>query len=244
MEIEKPKAAYFFDGIDGSWLPEEFAHFIKSLLEIQNLYQSGMREVSTKLEILNDEFQTLYQRNPIHQIKCRVKTPKSILEKLMRKGYAVTLDSAVENLNDIAGIRVICSYIDDIYTIAELLKSQDDITLIKETDYIKNPKPNGYRSLHLILSVPVFFSTKTEHVKVEIQIRTIAMDFWASLEHELNYKMKTQASPEIAEELRQCAQTIAETDARMQGIYDYITQTREKEQQKEKLLSSSAPAKD
>jgi putative GTP pyrophosphokinase len=159
-------------------------------------------------------------RNPIHQIKTRVKTPKSIIDKLIRKGYELSVESARENLNDIAGIRVICSYIDDIYMIADLLTSQDDIELVETTDYIRNPKPNGYRSLHLIVTVPVFLSQRTERVKAEIQIRTIAMDFWASLEHELAYKISIPGSKDISDELKSCADVIASTDSRMQSLYN------------------------
>lgn len=156
-------------------------------METENLYLSAIREIATKLENLNDEFKYGKDHNPIHEIKTRVKSPKSTMDKLVRGGFDLSVESARENLTDIAGVRVICSSIDEIYLIAELLKSHDDIEVIRISDYIKNPKPNGYRSLHLIVTVPVFLSTSTEYVKVEIQIRTIAMDFWASLEHELSY---------------------------------------------------------
>ncbi len=219
MDIQTPPFAFFTAGINKHTIPSDFSGYIEELQELLNIYQSATKEISTKLEILNDEFQTRHKRNPIHSIKCRVKAPVSIVEKLNRKGYAVSIASARENLADIAGIRVVCSYIDDIYTIAGLLTSQDDITLVRQTDYIKHPKKNGYRSLHLVVEVPVFFSDRTQPVKAEIQIRTIAMDFWASLDHELRYKAESPISSDMAERLRQCAEVIAKTDAEMQEIH-------------------------
>ena len=155
-------------------------------------------------------------------MKNRIKSPKSIVEKLSRKGFPLTKDSARQNLDDIAGVRIVCPYIEDIYTIKKLLQAQDDVQFTRITDYIANPKPNGYRSLHLIVKVPVFFSDHKEMVKVEVQIRTIAMDFWASLEHQIRYKAVNAANiPEnIANELKECADTIAETDIKMQNIHN------------------------
>ncbi len=193
---------------------------IREFTATKNLYVSAVREIATKLENLNDEFQYTKDRNPIHSIQTRIKTPKSIANKLLRLGMPLSVDSAMENLGDIAGIRVICSYINDIYLIAELLTSQADIELIRVTDYIKDPKPNGYRSLHLDVKIPVFQSTRTAMVTAEIQIRTIAMDFWASLEHELAYKLSEYGAQEFASELKSCADVIAETDKRMQALYD------------------------
>lgn len=220
MEIEHTKAAYIFEGLTDGVLPEEWAKAIHSFLETENLYLSATREIATKLENLNDEFKYGKDRNPIHQIKTRVKTPKSILEKLSRRGHELSVKSARENLTDIAGVRVICAYIDDIYMIADLLTSQDDITVVRISDYIKNPKPNGYRSLHLIVTVPVFLSTSTELVNVEIQIRTIAMDFWASLEHHFYYKYASDKTEAVTKELKDCADVIANTDQRMQNLYN------------------------
>ncbi|MCE5346059.1 MAG: GTP pyrophosphokinase family protein [Bacteroidales bacterium] len=220
MEIDHTRAAYFFDGMTDGFLPEATMKAIRSFLETENLYLSATREIATKLENLNDEFTYGKDRNPIHQIKTRVKTPKSILDKLARRGLELSVRSARENLTDIAGVRVICSYIDDIYLIADLLTSQDDIEVIRISDYIKNPKPNGYRSLHLIVEVPVFLSTGPEPVKVEIQIRTIAMDFWASLEHELSYKFPDEKIEAVTKELKDCADVIASTDIRMQNLYN------------------------
>ena len=195
MQIDKQKIENFFNEYQGQEIAADIIELAQSLQEIQNIYLSATKEISTKLEILDDEFQARHKRNPIHQIQRRVKSPESILEKLSRKGYDLSTESAMENLNDIAGIRVICSYIDDIYTVKKLLSKQNDIEVIKEVDYIKAPKPNGYRSLHLVLRVPVFFSDRMEKVKVEVQIRTIAMDFWASLEHQMKYKQNILGKP-------------------------------------------------
>ena len=222
MEIESSKASYLFDGIEGSMLPQEMVMVIRSFLKAENLYLAAAREIATKLEILNDEFKCTKDRNPIHLIRTRIKTPMSIIGKLRRRGYELSVEAAGKYLNDIAGIRVICSYIDDIYLIANLLTSQDDIELIRTRDYIKNPKPNGYRSLHLVVTVPVFFSERTEILKVEIQIRTIAMDFWASLEHELAYKLQKGKTEEMVKELKDCADVITDTDVRMQKLYALI----------------------
>lgn len=195
---------------------------LKEISSIYNLYEAAIREVKTKLENLDSDFQLRHKRDPIHSMQSRVKKPKSICEKLIRKGLPVTIDAIKEHLYDVAGIRVICHYIDDIYTVAELLKGQDDLDIIKEKDYIKEPKENGYRSLHLVLRVPVFLVDRKEMVPVEIQIRTIAMDFWASLEHQIRYKSKDDIPLFLVEELRECAQTITETDSKMKRIHDFL----------------------
>jgi len=196
---------------------------IKELYDVSYIYHAAIKEISTKLEILNNEFQSIHERNPIHNLKNRVKTPKSTVDKLIRKGFEINLESARQKLDDIAGIRIICPYIEDIYTVKSMLEAQDDIKVIRITDYIKNPKPNGYRSLHLIIKVPVFFSDHKEFVKVEVQIRTIAMDFWASLEHQLRYKAKSKQVPQsTSEALKECADTIAQTDIRMQDIHNHV----------------------
>jgi putative GTP pyrophosphokinase len=218
--IERLKVAYIIDGLKGHILPDDKAKLINSFIVTQNLYSSAAREITTKLESLNDEFKHVKDRNPIHHIKSRIKTPKSIMDKLNKLGFELSAESARKNLTDIAGIRVICSHIDDIYMIADLLTSQDDIELIRISDYIKKPKPNGYRSLHLIVTVPVFLSANTEIVKVEIQIRTIAMDFWASLEHELSYKLSEKKVESITLELKECADVISDIDMRMQKLYN------------------------
>jgi len=194
----------------------------KQLEQVLMKFSCAIREVKTKLEVLNDELSIQNQRNPIEFIKTRVKQPGSIVEKLHRKGFEVSLQSVMDNLNDVAGVRVICSFVDDIYAVADMLTKQDDITLIEVKDYIKNPKPNGYRSLHLIIEIPVFFSNTKDNLRVEVQIRTIAMDFWASLEHDLKYKQDFSDVEAVQEELRQCAETIADTDSRMMEIRDKI----------------------
>lgn len=191
-------------------------------IELEHLYESAIREVKTKLEILDSEFKTKYDYNPIHHIEDRLKSPQSIMEKLRRKGKSFNSDNARENLHDIAGVRVICNYIEDIYAVAEFLTKQDDVTLIKIKDYIKEPKPNGYRSLHLVIETPVYLSDRKELVHVEVQIRTIAMDFWASLEHQLKYKTDSEVSAELAQQLKDCAETIAATDLQMQSIYQAL----------------------
>ncbi len=218
--IERSHASYIFDGVTADLLPDEMVRAIRAFLATENLYSAAAREIATKLDNLNDEFKCTKDRNPIHRITTRIKTPASIMKKLARRGHPLSVESARENLTDIAGIRVICSYIQDIYLIARLLVSQDDIVLIRTTDYIKNPKPNGYRSLHLIVTVPVFLSDRTERVATEIQIRTIAMDFWASLEHELAYRLADDQPEAVARELKACADVIAETDLRMQALHD------------------------
>lgn len=204
-----------FPANTGELLVEEMYKFI----ELEHLYESAIREVKTKLEILDSEFRTKYAYNPIHHIEDRLKSPKSIFEKLRRKDKTFSVESAKNNLYDIAGVRVICNYIDDIYTVADLLTAQDDVKLVTRKDYIREPKPNGYRSLHLVIQTPVYLSETKEQVFVEVQIRTIAMDFWASLEHELKYKTENEVSAELAERLKQCAETIAATDVEMQEIY-------------------------
>ena len=201
---------------------EEIFEKISNLRELLLTYNSAIREVTTKLEILNDELSVRNRRNPIQFIKSRVKTPMSIVDKLQKLEKEISVESVMTSLNDVAGIRVIASFVDDVYEIADMLTKQDDVFLIEAKDYIKNPKPNGYRSYHLIVEVPVFFSDKKQFVRVEIQIRTVAMDFWASLDHQLKYKENIKNSEEIEAELRQCAETIANTDMKMMSIRNKI----------------------
>ena len=198
--------------------PEEFFTEAEKYQEVMMRYNGAMREVKTKLEVLNDEFQVRSQRNPIEFIKYRMKKPSSIINKLQRKGFESTLEAVLEHINDIAGIRVVCSFIDDIYAVTDMLIQQDDITLIERKDYIKQPKSNGYRSLHLVVAVPVYFSNQKQQMRVEVQIRTIAMDFWASLEHQIHYKNFENASESIIQELKDCADIISSTDLKMQNI--------------------------
>lgn len=198
---------------------ERVSELFLDFLELSHLYDSAIEVVKTYLNILDSEFSVKFQRNPIHNIESRLKSPQSIIGKLQKKDLPLTPDSARKNLLDIAGIRVTCCYISDIYAIVEMLCRRDDFTVIKQKDYIKSPKPSGYRSYHLIVNVPVYLSTKKQYAPVEIQIRTIAMDFWASLEHQLKYKPSTSITPEISEELKNCAERIAETDLQMQRIF-------------------------
>jgi len=190
--------------------------------ELMMMYTAAVKEMQTKLEILNDEFQIKSQRNPIRYLKHRIKKPESIVEKLHRRGFPVSMESIVENLHDIAGIRVICGYGSDIYMIADMLLKQDDIRVILVKDYIENPKPNGYRSLHMVIEIPVFFSDRKQYMKVEVQIRTTAMDFWASLEHQLRYKTDGNVPEEFSNQLRECAEIIHDTDKRMQSLHDQM----------------------
>jgi len=204
---------------------EEFVD-IRKLFAIQQLYNSAIKEIKTKLEILDEEFQVKFDHNPIHHMEYRLKSPKSIIEKLEKKNCEISTASIKQNLTDVAGVRVICNYIDDINRIADLLTQQDDIALIRRRDYIAKPKANGYRSLHLIVTVPVFLAETTERVPVEIQIRTIAMDFWASLEHELKYKAEDKISEDLRRRLKESAESIARIDAEMQSIYKEINSDR------------------
>ncbi|HKM20704.1 MAG TPA: GTP pyrophosphokinase family protein [Lachnospiraceae bacterium] len=189
------------------------------------LYNSALKEVGTKLEILNDEFQHIHQYNPIEHIKSRIKTPESIVKKLKKRGYESTLDNMVKYVNDIAGIRIICSFTSDIYRIAEMLRNQSDIKVISIKDYIKAPKESGYKSYHMLVSVPIYLSDSVVDTKVEIQIRTVAMDFWASLEHKINYKFEKNAPEHIISELYECAMMVSELDAKMLSLNEEIQQT-------------------
>ena len=181
-------------------------------------YRCAMMEIETKLNVLNEEFSLRHDRNPISDIKSRLKHPESIREKLLRRGAPLTFDSLEENLSDVAGVRVVCSFAADVYMIADALLSQDDITLIERKDYIKEPKGNGYRSLHLVVTVPIFLEHEKRPMRVEIQLRTIAMDVWASLEHQLRYKKDKAFTEAMAAELTLCADLSAELDARMDGL--------------------------
>ena len=199
-------------------IPDSFLDEAARFREMMMMYMCAIREVKTKLEVLNDDLAIKNQRNPIQMIKSRVKKPASIVEKLKRRGHPVSVNSIVEHLDDVAGVRVICSFVDDIYTIAEMLARQDDVNVLMVKDYIRSPKVNGYRSYHMIIEIPVFFSDRKQKIRVEIQIRTIAMDFWASLDHQMKYKKNLDDSGEISEELKECAEVIAQTDMRMLNI--------------------------
>ncbi len=206
-------------------IPKNIDEFFEGAKEFKNLmmmYNCAIKEVTTKFDILNDDMAARYKRNPIEVVKSRVKNPESIVKKLIKRKLPVTLNSVSENLNDVAGVRVICSFVDDIYKVREIFLKQDDVTLIEEKDYIKNPKPNGYRSFHMIVEIPVYFADKKVPIRVEVQFRTIAMDFWASLEHQMKYKKEIANEDEVIQKLKECADVIAKTDLKMQEINDMI----------------------
>ena len=204
---------------DVAQVPDIWLDQARQFQQVMMHYTCAIREVKTKLEVLNDELSVKNQRNPIEMSRSRVKKPLSIVEKLQRRGLEVSLESMVKNLDDVAGVRIICSFVDDIYEVAEMLVRQDDVKVIAVKDYIKNPKPNGYRSYHMIVEVPVFFTDSKRFIRVEVQIRTIAMDFWASLDHELKYKKSfVDTDGEISGELKECADVIAQTDEKMLEI--------------------------
>lgn len=199
-----------------------FREQAQPFLELLMQYRCAIKEVETKLQVLNEEFSIYYKRNPFENIKSRIKSPESIFEKLERKGFDVSVESIEKNLFDIAGVRVICSFPEDIYALADMLAKQDDIEVVEVKDYIKNPKSNGYRSLHLILNVPIYLSNRKKYMKVEAQFRTIAMDFWASIEHKLKYKHDVDNPEAIVQELKMCADIISEMDYKMQSIHHEI----------------------
>ena len=206
---------------------------VQDYLALQHLYQAALKQLQIKFEVLNDEFQVRSGRSPIHHIESRLKSTASIIAKLQNRNYAVTLDSAKQNINDIAGIRVVCSYIDDVYAVAEMLLRQSDVRLVQTQDYIQHPNFNGYRSLHLDIQIPIYLSDHTEHVNVEVQLRTVAMDFWASLEHDLRYKSQKDIPARISQEMWDAAQAIASIDRQMQAIYKEIQALPNKHTEKE-----------
>ena len=186
------------------------------------LYNAALKEISTKIEILNDEFQHVHHYTPIEHIKSRIKTPESIVKKLKKNGYEVNVQNMVKHVRDIAGIRIICSFTSDIYRLAEMIGNQSDLKVLSIKDYIKNPKESGYKSYHMLVSVPVFLSDSVVDTKVEIQIRTIAMDFWASLEHKIYYKFEGNAPDYISRDLQECAKMVAELDDKMLSLNEAI----------------------
>ncbi|MDO4275702.1 MAG: GTP pyrophosphokinase family protein [Eubacteriales bacterium] len=207
--------------------PQQFIRNTAKFNDLMMMYRCAIREIRTKLEVLDDEFSVEYKRNPISFIKSRIKKPESIYRKLKKLGYEFTPENIHQQLHDVAGVRVVCAFIDDIYTIAGLLAGQDDITVVEIRDYIKTPKPNGYRSYHMIVDIPVFFSKGKTLMRAEIQIRTIGMDFWATLEHQLRYKQgieDMEGYENISRELLTCARTVLETDTEMQRIKNMIGQ--------------------
>lgn len=190
--------------------------------EVILIYNSALKQISTKLEILNDEFQHVHRYNPIEHIKSRIKTSESIVKKLKKNGYESTIENMVKYINDIAGIRVICSFTSDIYEIADMISNQSDIKIISVKDYIVSPKASGYKSYHMLVTVPVYLSDRIVDTKVEIQIRTVAMDFWASLEHKIHYKFEGNAPDHIKDELIECAKMVANLDARMLSLNEEV----------------------
>lgn len=195
---------------------------IDSWKEVTLVYNAALRQIETKMEILNDEFQHVHQYNPIEHIKARIKTPESIVKKLKRNGYESTIENMVKYINDIAGIRIICSFTSDIYRIVDMISDQKDIKVIGVKDYITYPKASGYKSYHMIVTVPVYLSDRIVDTKVEIQIRTVAMDFWASLEHKIHYKFEGDAPEHIKSELIECAKLVSDLDARMLSLNDEV----------------------
>ena len=222
QDVEKRMLSEISSQVGDVTIPAEFLEQAEQIQGLLLYYSYAIKEVRTKLEILNEELAFKTKRNPIESIESRVKKPASIIEKLRRRNFPVSVESVFENLHDVAGVRVICSFIDDIYDVAEMFLSQDDITLIEKKDFIHNPKSNGFRSLHLIIEVPVFLSDRTLNMKVEVQIRTMAMDFWAALEHQANYKKGIDGIDSLVVELTDCANIINQTDRRMQEIYHKI----------------------
>ena len=206
----------------------EYKEMLNAYNKVQYLYNAGIEFVRGRLETLNNEFRVRHSHNPIHHIQTRVKTPQSITMKLRKMGVPVSMTNAKKNLRDIAGVRVICCYVEDIFTVARLLTSQDDVQLIEEKNYIKHPKENGYRSLHLVVDVPVYLSEGKVYIPVEVQIRTVAMDFWASLEHNLRYKAEEEVPQFIVDELKKCADVITETDARMEQVFHAMSMLRDR----------------
>lgn len=194
----------------------------RELAEMEHLYNAAIRQLTSKFEILNDEFRVKYERSPIHHIGSRLKSSASIVKKLMKRGKEVSVESAKENINDIAGVRVVCHYLDDVYDVADMLLRQSDVKLVRRQDYIQTPNYNGYRSLHLDVEIPVYLSDKTELVQAEVQLRTIGMDFWASLEHDLRYKSDKNIPHSIIEQMLACAAEIEDIDKRMQEVYKQI----------------------
>lgn len=220
------KAIMNYDDVD-AWMTAMF------------LYNSALKEIGTKLEILNDEFKHVHRYNPIEHIKTRIKTPESIVKKLKRYGYEISIENMIEYINDIAGVRLICSFTSDIYRLAEMIGNQTDLKVLTIKDYIKTPKESGYKSYHMLVSVPIFLSDSVVNTKVEIQIRTIAMDFWASLEHKIYYKFEGNAPEYISKELKDCAEMVSGLDEKMLSLNVAIQECLEKEaetKRKEELL--------
>ena len=209
---------------------DKFSEGVDSWETVIFLYNSALKEVGTKREILNDEFRHIHNYNPIEYIKSRIKTAESIVKKLKRNHYESTIENMVNHVNDIAGIRLVCSFTSDIYRLAEMIGRQNDLTVVSVKDYIKNPKDSGYKSYHMLVTVPIFLTDRVIDTKVEIQIRTIAMDFWASLEHKIYYKFEGDAPEYISRDLRECAGIVSMLDAKMLSLNEAILQAKEEQE--------------
>ena len=228
MYVERKSSLYieelrseFKENIDKFKNGDEAFDRLVGFVELDHLYSSALKEISTKLDILDDNFNHIYKHNPIHHMERRVKEMTSLVKKLQRKGLTVDAETAKTNILDIAGIRVVCNYLEDIYVIEKLLLKQEDVKLLKRKDYIEHPKENGYRSLHIVVSIPVFLADRVEATPVEIQIRTIGMDMWASLEHKIRYKNNTNTE-DYKDKLKECAVEISDVEAKMQTIHSEI----------------------
>lgn len=217
-QTEKQNIEAFFENDKA----KQIRHKLEDFSKLMAYYKCAIMEVETKFNVLNEEFSLRYDRNPINSIKTRLKRPESIIEKLSKSNLPISLQSVEDNLSDVAGIRVICSFTDDVYMLANALLSQDDITLIRKKDYIQNPKENGYRSLHLIVSIPIFLLHEKKQMQVEIQLRTIAMDSWAALEHQLKYKKDVEFTEDMAKDLFLCSQLSSELDKRMNLLREKV----------------------
>lgn len=208
-----------------------FGEDVDSWKTLMFIYSSALKEVNTKLEILNDEFKHVHQYNPIEYIKSRVKSPESIVKKLKRHGYESSISNMIEHVNDIAGIRVVCSFTSDIYRMAEMIGKQNDLTIVSVKDYIKHPKKSGYKSYHMLVTIPIFMSDRVADTKVEIQIRTMAMDFWASLEHKIYYKFEGNAPGYISRDLRECSGIVSMLDAKMLSLNEAILKAKREQEE-------------
>ncbi|KHF39494.1 GTP pyrophosphokinase [Halalkalibacter okhensis] len=209
------------------WNIEQIKLLKTELTRFMMSYKFALDELNTKIDILKQEFHYIHDYNPIEHVKSRVKSPESILKKVYKKGYPLSLNVIKENIKDIAGIRITCSFISDIYELSNMLQNQQDLKVIEVKDYIKHPKPNGYQSLHLVLQIPIFMSDRVEEVCVEVQIRTIAMDFWASLEHKIYYKYNQTVPQHLVDELKEAAESAAKLDKKMEGIHREVNKLKE-----------------
>lgn len=230
----------YLDKVLKDRVSNHFMSVVDTVLEYKEMmlaYDCAIREIKTKFDILNSEFKIRHKRNPIASVSTRLKSNTSLMEKINRRGLSADVETIEEYIEDIAGVRIICNYIDDIYKIVDAFTSQSDVELLKKKDYIAHPKENGYRSLHLIVRVPVFFAEEVRKVKVEVQIRTIAMDFWASLEHQMKYKKSNlDSAQEISAKLKECAENIAKTDKQMQAIRQSIESINLEKTEEEKFV--------